>query len=196
MATAEKIRTSMVDFWLGKSGSDIYSTKYNDDRDETAYFSEGVWYQAGRSHDFNGTIDTDSIVDFGRYLFTGNRSSNVKYFAMGSILSAEFQKVILNNPAFVQEVYKDDKLNITFTAINFFGGKQLMFVDDPSLDDVGMGDCGFVFDMRYAFEYNYGMEAIPLDGKKTQKSDTKGQALIEENSFILANKEAHCRVTL
>lgn len=195
MALAEKTRTSMVDFWLGKTGSGMYKTEFNK-KEELAYFHEGVWYQAGRSWDFNGVIDLNTIIEFGRYLFTGNRSSNVKYLAMGSNLSAAFQKVIFDHPILLGETYKDKELNITFTAVNFFGGKKLMFVDDPSLDDIGMGDCGFVFDMRYAFEYNYGLKVINLDGEKTQDSDTKGQAIVEENCFILANKESHCRVTL
>ena len=195
MAMAEKTRTSMVDFWLGKTGSATYKTEFNK-KEELAYFHEGVWYQAGRSMDFNWTVNLDAIIEFGRFIFTGNRSSNTKYMAMGSRLSAAFQKAIFDSPILLGETYKDKELNITFSAINFFGGKKLLFVDDPSLDDIGMSDCGFVFDMRYAFEYNYGMKVINLDGEKTQDSDTKGQAIIEENCFILANKEAHCRVSL
>lgn len=193
MAVAEKLRTSMPDFWLGTTGSAYYDTAYNEG-EELAYFHEGVWTQAGREFDFNGTIDIDAIIDFGKYVFTGNRSSNVKYFSMGSTLSAEFQKVIFANPTLLGETYKDTELNINFTAINFFGGKKIMFADDPSLDDIGMSDCGFLLDHKYAFEYNYGMESIPIDNKKMQKADSKGQAIVEENCFILANKDSHCRV--
>lgn len=195
MALAEKIRTSMPDFWLGSAGSAYYDTAYNE-AEELAYFKEGLWTQPGREHDFNGTIDVDAIIDFGRILFTGNRSSNTKYFSMGSELSAAFQKVIFANPFMLGETYRDKELNINFTAINFFGGKKLLFADDPSLDDCGMGNCGFVTDLKYAFEYHYGMKSISLDGLKMQKSDTKGQAIVEENCFILTNKDAHCRVIL
>lgn len=194
MAIAEKTRTSMPDFWLGVAGSDYLNTQYNQSKEELAYFSEGLWTQAGREFDFNGTIDVDAIIDFGRYVFDGNRSSNVKYFSMGSELSAEFQKVIFNNPTLLGETYKDKELNINFTAINFFGGKKILFSDDPSLDDVGMSNCGFLIDHRYAFEYHYGMESIPIDGKKLAQSDTMGQSIVEENCYILANHDAHCRV--
>jgi len=196
MAVAEKTRTSMPDFWLGVSGSGRFSTKYNDDTEELAYFHEGVWTQAGREHDFNGVIDIDAIIDFGKYVFTGNRSSNEKYLAMGSELSAAFQKVIFANPSLLGETYRDKELNINFTAVNFFGGKKILFADDPSLDDIGMSNCGFLIDHKYAFEYNYGMESIPIDNKKMQKADSTGQAIVEENCFILANKDAHCRVIL
>ncbi len=196
MAVAEKTRTSMPDFWLGVSGQGRFSTKYNDDTEELAYFHEGVWTQAGREHDFNGTIDIDAIIDFGKYVFTGNRSSNEKYLAMGSELSAAFQKVIFANPSLLGETYRDKELNINFTAVNFFGGKKILFADDPSLDDIGMSNCGFLIDHKYAFEYNYGMESIPIDNKKMQKADSKGQAIVEENCFILANKDSHCRVIL
>lgn len=194
MAVAEKIRTSMPDFWLGVSGSGLFNTKYNDDKDELAYFHEGVWTQAGREFNFHGVIDIDAIIDFGKYVFTGNRSSNEKYFVMGSTLSAEFQKVIFANPTLLGETYRDKELNINFTAVNFFGGKKILFADDPSLDDIGMGNCGFLLDHKYAFEYNYGIMSIPIDNKKMQKADSTGQAIVEENCFILANKESHCRV--
>ena len=194
MAIAEKTRTSMVDFWLGVAGTGYFSTKHNDDTEELAYFSEGIWTQAGREYDFNGAIDIEAIIDFGKYVFTGNRSSNEKYFVMGSELSAEFQKVIFAHPTLLGETYRDKELNISFTAVNFFGGKKIMFVDDPSLDDIGMSNCGFLIDHKYAFEYNYGMMSIPIDNKKMQRADSKGQAIVEENSFILTNKNAHCRV--
>lgn len=196
MAVAEKTRTSMSDFWLGVAAQGRFSTKYNNDTDELAYFHEGLWTQAGREHDFNGTIDIDAIIDFGKYVFTGNRSSNEKYLVMGSELSAAFQKVIFANPTLLGETYRDKELNINFTAVNFFGGKKILFADDPSLDDVGMGNCGFLIDHKYAFEYNYGMKSIPIDNNKLAVADSTGQAIVEENCFILANKDAHCRVIL
>lgn len=194
MALAEKMRTSMVDFWLGTGTSAYLSSKHNGDTDEIAYWSEGLWTQAGREFDFNGTIDVETLIDFGRYVFDGNRSSNEKYLVMGSELSAAIQKVIFANPVMLGETFRDKELNINFTAINFFGGKKIYFADDPSLTDIGMGNCGFLIDHKYAFEYNYGMESLPIDNKELRKSDTKGQVIIEENCFILANHEAHCRV--
>lgn len=196
MALAEKTRTQMADFWLGVGGNNYFNTRYNNEQDELAFFHEGIWTQAGREFDFNGTIDIDTLIDFGKYVFEGNRSSNTKYLMMGSELSAAFQKVIFAHPTMLGETYRDGKLNINFTAINFFGGKKILFADDPSLDDVGMGDCGFVIDHKYAFEYHYGMMSIPIDGKKLAQSDTRGQAIVEENCFILANNDAHCRVIL
>jgi len=194
LAMNEKLRTSMPDFWLGTQGQDQISTQYNGNAEELIFYKEGIWTQAGREFDFNGTIDVSSIIEFGKYVFTGNRSSNVKYFAMGSILSAEFQKVIFNNPTMLGETYRDKELNINFTAINFFGGKKILFADDPSLDDMGMGNCGMLLDHRYAWEESYGLMTVEIDGIKLANSDTKGQSIVEENCYILANNEAHCRV--
>jgi hypothetical protein len=194
MAVAEKTRTMMPDFWLGTGTSAILSHKHNGDKEELAYFHEGLWTQAGREFDFNGAIDLETIIDFGKFVFEGNRSSNIKYFSMGSTLSAEFQKVIFAHPFMLGETYRDKELNINFSSINFFGGKKILFSDDPSLDDIGMSDCGFLLDHRYAFEYLFDVKSIPLDGIKTQTSDTKGQSIVEENTFILANHDAHCRV--
>ena len=194
LAMNEKLRTSMPDFWLGSLGEDMVATQYNNNNEELIYYKQGIWTQAGREFDFNGTIDIDSIIEFGKYVFTGNRSSNVKYFAMGSRLSAEFQKVIFAHPTMLGETYRDKDLNINFTAINFFGGKRILFADDPSLDDIGMSNCGMLFDDRYGWEESYGLMTVEIDGIKLANSDIKGKAIVEENCFILANNEAHCRV--
>ena len=195
MAMAEKIRTSMPDFWLGAKNTARIQTQYNSG-EELAFFAEGLWYQAGREINFNGVVDINALIELGRFVFEGNRSSNTKYFVMGSQLSAAMQKVIFENPVFLGETYKDNELNINFTAVNFFGGKKILFTDDPSLDDIGMADCGFIIDHKYAFEYQYEMMSIPFDGKKLATSDVKGQSIVEENCFILANNDAHCRVIL
>lgn len=194
MAIAEKTRTEMPDFWLGTGMSGSLNNKHTDEQDDLAYWHEGVWTQAGREFDFNGTIDIESIIDFASYVFTGNRSSNEKYLTMGAELSAEFQKVIFAHPHMLGETFRDKELNINWTAINFFGGKRILFGDDPSLTDIGMSNCGFLIDHKYGFEYNYGMEVLPIDNKQLRVSDTKGQVMIEENCYILANHESHCRV--
>jgi len=194
MAIAEKTRTEMVDFWLGTSMAGYLNNKHTGDQDDKAYWAEGLWTQAGREFDFDGAIDIDTIIDFGKYVFDGNRSSNEKYLMMGSELSAEFQKIIFNHPYMLGETYRDKELNIEFSSIKFFGGKRIFFADDPSLTDIGMGNCGFLIDHKYAFEYKYGMEILPIDNKQLRTSDSKGQAIIEEKCHILANNEAHCRV--
>lgn len=196
MAIAEKTRTSMPDFWFGVGGQHYISTTHNKGRTELAFFSEGVWNQAGREFNFGGSPDVDSLIEFASFIFTGNRSSNTKYFVMGSRLAAELQKVIFNNPVMLGETYRDKQLNINFTEVSFFGGKRILFADDPSLDDVGMPHAGFCFDDKYAWEEHYGMMSVPLDGVALAESDTQGQAIVEENCFILANHEAHCRVLL
>lgn len=194
MAIDEKNRTSMVDFWFGVGGKAYFATKHNNDTEELAYFGEGLWTQAGREFDFNGTVDINTLIDFAGYIFKDNRSSNTKYFAMGSELSQKMQKVIFAHPVLLGETFTDGDLNINFTRVNFFGGKVIYFGDDPSMDDVGLTDAGFVLDHRYAFEYNYGTEIVQIDGKKLAQSDTKGTSITEERSFILTNREAHCRV--
>ena len=195
MAMAEKVRTSMPDFWLGVKNTSHIQTQYNAG-EELAYFYEGLWYQAGREVNLHGTVNVNALVDMAKFVFEGNRSSNTKYLVMGSDLSAALQKVIFANPIFLGETYKDSELNINFTAINFFGGKKILFTDDPSLDDIGMSNCGFIIDHKYAFEYLYEMMSVHYEGKKLATADVTGQAIIEENTYILANNDAHCRIIL
>lgn len=196
-AMLEKLRTSMVDFWLGEKTTKYIKTEYNEG-EELAFFSEGLWTQAGKEFDFQGEdITPETLVDFSNYIFKGNNGSSTRICYMGSEVSAAMQKAIVaEDTKFVGEVYRDKNLSLEFTSISFFGGKKILFIDEPSLDDLGMEDCAFVVDEKSAWEENYGMKTIDLDGIKQGKSDTTGQTIVEENCFILANPDAHCRVVL
>ncbi len=195
-ALDEKTRTDSISFWLSAGGKRFFSHKHNNYQDDLAYFQEGVWTQAGREFDFNGNLTLESFIDFGRFVFSDNRSSNVKYLAMGSQLSTKLEKILLQYPQVLTNSFVDEELNLNFTSISFFGGKQILFIDDPSLDEADMSDCGFLFDEEFAWEYNFGYKVVEIDDEKTATADIKGQSLIEENTYILGNQEAHCRVLL
>lgn len=193
-ALFEKMQTLNADFWLGKGGSMLMANPHNSGNEELAYFMEGVWYQAGREWNFNGSLQIFDLIDFMKEIFTGNASSNVKMFFAGSDLVAELQKVQFNNVIYPGDSWTDEKLKIIFSSIIYFGGKKLLFTHDPSLDDLGMSDCGFVMDEKFAMEYNYGYDAITINNKQMAISDTKGEAIVEDNTYILTNNRAHMRV--
>jgi hypothetical protein len=193
----EHKRTWNTDFWLGKGGSKIIENPYNGNKEELAYFMEGVWYQAGREWEFTGgEIDTDDLVEFCKYVFRGNASSNTKMLFAGETLIAALQKVPFNATIRLGDTYSDDKLKLTFDSILYFGGKKILFTHDPSLDDLGMNNCGYVLDDKFAFEYNYGYQVYDIDDEALRKSQIKGELIIEEKTYIIANEMAHCRVKL
>jgi len=45
---------------------------------EWVYFTGGIWGQAGREFDFNGTVDNTGIVALFKKVFTGTATSKQK----------------------------------------------------------------------------------------------------------------------
>lgn len=193
LALIEKTRTAAVDFWLSTGTSAYISNEFNGGQADLAYFSEGAWYQPESQYNFSGAVDTDSMAEFLAEAFAFG--SSTKFFAMGKDLLTAIQKLPFNATIQLGETYRDKELNINFSSINYLGGKKLLFAHDPSLDDCGMSNCGFVLDQAYGFEYAYPYRVETLDSKNT-KMDINGQSLIEENVYILEYKKSHMRVVL
>lgn len=194
-ALTEMLRTSAPSFWLGKQVNATFP-EYKSNTPEMTLFPEGLMYQAKRDVDLNGTVDIAALVNLQKIAFGDNNSGNLKYFAMGNELSPKFQTLILSTPGLNYSVYRNKTLNIDFSEIVFAGGKRIRFIDDPSLDDCGLNDKGFILDPKWAATYSYGYTFLPLDGIKIQERDTKGMAVIDESVNVLLNQEANVFVTL
>ncbi|MDR0872831.1 MAG: hypothetical protein LBN27_05105 [Prevotellaceae bacterium] len=194
-AMIEFLRTSAPLFWLGKQEQAIFP-EYKSNTPELTLFPEGLMYQAKRGYSLNGNVAISTLVGLYNEAFRDNNSGNVKYFAMGSEISPLFQELILNTTGLNINSYKNKTLNIDFSEIIFAGGKRIRLYDDPSLDDCGLNDKGFILDPKYAATYSYGTRFLPLDGVKQQERDTKGMAAIDESVHVLLNQEAHVVVEL
>ncbi len=194
-ALTEMLRTSAPSFWLGKQANMVFP-EYKSNTPEMTLFPEGLMYQASREIDLNGVVNVTALVNLQKIAFGDNNSGNLKYFAMGNDLSPKFQELILSTSGLNYSVYRNKTLNIDFSEIVFAGGKRIRFIDDPSLDDCGMNDKGFMLDPKWAGVYSYGYEFLPLDGKKNQERDMRGMAVIDESVNVLLNQEAHVYVTL
>ena len=194
-AMIEHLRTSAVNFWLGKQANEVFP-EYKSNTPEMTLFPEGLFYQAKREANLGGTVDITALVNLQKIAFGENNSGHTKIFAMGDELSPLFQELILKTPGLNVSVYKNRTLDIDFSKIMFAGGKSICFVDDPSLNDCGLNDKGFILDPKYAATYAYTHEFLPLDGKKQQERDTKGMAVIDESVHVLLNQEANVVVRL
>lgn len=195
VAMTEFLRTNAPTFWLGKQANQIFN-EYKSNTPEMTLFPEGIMHQASRELDFNGTINTSAFMQMQKVAFNDNNSSNLKYFAMGDELSPKFQEYILDTPGLNVSLYRNEKLNINFSEIVYSGGKRIRFIDDPSLNDCGLNDKGFILDPKYAGLYSYGFRFLPLDGIKAQDRDVSGMVAIDESAYILSNPEANVVVTL
>ncbi|MDR2683762.1 MAG: hypothetical protein LBB53_00060 [Prevotellaceae bacterium] len=194
-AMTEFLRTSAPNFWLGKQTRAIFP-EYKSKAPELTFFPEGLFYQASRALDLNGTVNIAALVNLKKIAFGDNNSGPVKVFAMGDELSPLFQELILNTPGLNYSVYHSKRLNIDFSEIMFAGGKRIWFIDDPSLDDCGLNDKGFILDPQYAATYSYLHEILPFDEKKKNERDITGMTVIDESVNVLLNHDANVVVTL
>jgi hypothetical protein len=194
-AMTEMLRTSAPAFWIGKQAKETFP-EFKSNTLEDTYFAEGLFYQAKREIDLGGNVNIAALVNLHKEAFLDNNSGPLKIFAMGDELSPLFQELVLSTPGLNYNVYHSSTLNIDFSEIVFTGGKRIRFIDDPSLNDCGLNDKGFILDPKWAGVYSYGYEFLPLDGKKNQERDTKGMAVIDESVNVLLNQEANVVVSL
>lgn len=193
-AVIEMMRTSAPGFWLGKQMSGEFK-EYVSEMPELAYFPEGLIHQAGRTKDLNGTVDVAALLSLYDLAFRDNGGGNTKIFAMGSTLSPLFQELILNTNGLNVSVYNNGKLNIDFTQVQFVGGKKMLFIDDPSLDDCGLHDKGFILDVDSSARFAYAYDFVPIK-KENEKRDYEGMSIIDESINVLSKPNANVFVEL
>lgn len=194
-AMTEFLRTSAPAFWLGKQTNQVFE-EFKSGNLEMALFEEGLLPQAGRELDLQGELTIKSLINLEKVAFGDNNSGNLKYFAMGDEISPRMQELIFETKGLNHRVFHDQTLDIAFTEITYSGGKRVRFIDDPSLNDCGMNDHGFVLDPKYAGHFSYGFEFRHLDGNKQEERDYTGMVAIDESVRILTNPDANVVVTL
>ena len=194
-AMTEFLRTSAPSFWLGKQ-ADVIFPEFKSRTPEKTFYPEGLFHQAKREFDLGGNVNLQALVNLQKVAFGDNNSGPVKIFAMGDELAPRFQELMLSTPGLNVRVYRSSRLHIDFSEIIFAGGKRIRFIDDPSLDDCGLNDKGFILDPKWAGTYSYEYKFLPLDGVKAQERDTKGMSVIDESVNVLLNQDANVVVSL
>ncbi len=193
-AIIEMMRTAAPGFWLGKQMSGEFK-EFVSQNDELAYFPEGLIYQAGRYKKLNGTVTMTELLSLYDLAFRDNGGGNTKVFAMGSTLSPLFQKLILETNGLNVSVYTNGALKVDFTQIQFVGGKKMLFVDDPSLDDCGLHSTGFILDTESSARFAYAYDFVPIT-KEGEKRDYEGMSIIDESINVLLKPNANVWVEL
>ena len=194
-AMTEFLRTSAPTFWLGQQTNQVFK-EYRSGDLEMTLFEEGLIPQAGREIDLNGAFNVAALINMEKVAFGDNNSSNIKYFAMGDEISPLVQKLIFETPGLNHKVYHDGTLDIAFTEVTYTGGKRVRFIDDPSLNDCGLNDHGFILDPKYAGHFSYGFEFLNIDAKDQRDRDYTGMVAIDESVRVLTNPEANVVVRL
>jgi len=183
-------RVQNVSYWKGKKGRIKVTNKHNK-KDEDVYFTEGIWTQAGKEFDFDGTVTINKMVTFMKTSFTGNASGKKKVFIVGSDLLEKLEQVEYNRIVYVGERQKAHGLEFS-SIVSKFG--MLLIAHDQSLDDIGMSACGFVLDADFLRKWTMGWKVNNFDFRKSGQSDSDGRGLIEPCGLVLKNPKAHVRV--
>ncbi len=180
-------------FWIGTKQKKKIKNKYNRKLEET-YFSEGIWWQAGKDFSFGGQpITAQNLVSLMKNAFVGNASSSTKILLGGSDFIEALEQVEYNQVVHVGS--KKQKAGLEFDSIISKFGTLLVY-HDQSLNDIGFSGKAFILDVDYLTKWGEGWRAIPLDHIKTGESDSKGQVFIETCGLTLKNADAHTRVSL
>jgi hypothetical protein len=128
-----------------------------------------------------------------KHSFTGNESGNKKLFIYGSDLLEAIENVEYTKNVTVGA--KQQAYGLEFSSIvSKFG--TLLGIHDKTLDDMGMGDKGFVLDADFLRKWSMGWNVKDLDFKTNGEKDVDGRSLIETCGLVLKNPNAHSRVAL
>lgn len=193
-AMIEFMLTDAAAFWLGKQEKGTF-TEFISQQDETAFFPEGLIPQAGRSHNLNGVFDVTALLDLKNKAFKDNTSSGTAIMAMGSEISPLVQELILSTPGLNYSVYKNKQLNVDFSKVQFVDNKSIIFLEDQSLDLIGLSDKAFIFDPDSARVFSFANKFVPIN-KANEKRDYSGFSYIDESIYILEDRNNAVYVSL
>lgn len=193
MALFEYKLTQNTDFWLGRKEKRKVANKYNEEKEDMAWFMEGIWWQAGKDFSFgSSTITTQDLVAMMKKAFVGNASSSTKILFAGSDLIESLQNVQYNQVIYVGS--RKQAMGLEFSSIISNYGTLLIY-HDQSLNDIGFDANGLIVDPDYFEKITMGWREKKWDHGELAKSDSKGQVFYETCALVMKNSKAHMRVT-
>ena len=184
-------RTQNYTFWIGKKRRTKELNKRSNIA-EDVFYTEGVWWQAGKEFSFNGAnLDIKNMVALMKTAFTGNDGAQTKFFIVGSDFMERIETMEYNR--IVKEGTEKQIYGIRVTQIiSRFG--TLNVVHDQSLNDLGMSDCGFILDPDYLRKLSIGWRTKDFDLRTAGVKDADSRVFIEICGLVLKNPGAHLRV--
>jgi len=187
-------RTANSTFWKGVKGRLTVANKHREKAEDT-YFTEGVWYQAGT--DFAFASSGISISEMGRLYnaaFTGTSASKQKLFIVGSEIIRGLEAIPDYN-RIIREGTKKQNLGLELSMLYSTLG-TLALAHDPSFDDMGWANKGFILDPDLLVKYKMPSISKTKDNKDLMEARSTSGVYMEISGLILRNPKAHLRVTL
>lgn len=152
----------------------------------------GIWYQAGRTFQYNDNLDSDQVVELMRKAFTGNKGSKRKILIGGSQLIGMFNR--LDYTRIVTSHDTVSKWGIDFTEVRSKFGTLYLLLSEI-FDECGMAECGMVIDPEYLQKYShvpFSTESLNL--KSSGLRNTDALVLTEASCLVLRYPNAHMRI--
>lgn len=194
---SDQEEAAIYDMRLGMEKSFLFGTKnqlYDYRKKENVMFTEGIWYQAGKSFTYSPeTFDQDSLISMMRMAFTGNAGSKRKVLIGGSSLIETINKLEYTKVVNARDTVT--KWGIDFTEINSKFGRLYVLLSEV-FDECGMEANGMIIDPAYLQKYNhlpFGTEALDL--KSAGVRNTDALVLTEASCLVLRYPKAHMRIT-
>lgn len=186
---------AIYDLRMGMEKSYLFGVKariYDTAKKENVYLTGGIWNQAGKQFNYNGSFTQDGIVDLMRDAFTGNAGSKRKILVGGSTLISSLNKI--DYTRVVTTTQNVTKWGIDFAELRSKFGTLYVMMSEV-FDEVGMASDGIIIDPEYLTKYTHvPFSTQKLDLKASGQRNVDAIVLTEASCLVLRYPGAHMRV--
>ena len=194
---------AVYDFKLTRELTSLFGVKnvikHKSKKMQETYFTEGIWWMAGKDlelghmEDGKLVIDEGDLVTFSKEAFIGVASNGRKVLFAGSDLVEAISKIKSERFRAKETVSIWD---LTFTSFKTDFG-EILLVHHELFNQAGMADKGFLLEDGYLEKRTFiAFEKAVKDFKTAGIRNTDGVVLQEVSCLVLKNAKAHARVEL
>lgn len=193
---SDQEEAAIIDMRLGMEKNFLFGAAakiYDPRKNETVYFTGGIWNQAGRSHSLAlDTLTEADLVDLCSAAFAQNNGSRRKILLAGTGFVEALSKLQYNKVVTAGETFA--KWGIEFKEIRSNFG-SLYLLHSEIFDQCGHRNDGFIVDPDYMTKYvHMPFQAETLDLRRSGVRNTDAVVLTEASCLVLRYPDAHIRV--
>ncbi len=187
---------AVVDMRLGMEKSFLFGNRTRLIVDESdgkeVYLTGGIWRQAAKEWEYDGSITQDGVIELMKKAFTGGAGSRRKVLMAGSDLIESLNK--LDAGRVLLSTDKETVWGVDFNRIvSKFG--TLYVIHSEVFDLCGRPECGMIIDPEYITKYSHvPFQADRISFRKQGVRNTEAVVLTESSCLVLRYPDAHMRV--
>ncbi|MBQ9466195.1 MAG: DUF5309 family protein [Muribaculaceae bacterium] len=192
---SDQEEAAIYDMRLGMEKSFLFGAKgrlWNPDKKEHVLLTGGIWQQAGKTFNYNGSLTADGVIELMRQAFTGNAGSKRKILIGGSRLISQISKLDVTRVVTARESVS--RWGIDFTELHSKFGTLYVLLSEV-FDECGMHDDGIIIDPEYMQKYSHiPFSAEALNLKASGMRNTDALVMSEASCIVLRYPNAHVRI--